>query len=71
MFGLFKKKPSLKEAIAQSNFIDATAREIPKKLGLTHSPRVQSTVDEYSHLTFNQKALLLSKSLKKGIKKSK
>lgn len=72
MFGFLKKRPkprNLAEAIAQSNFIDATVKEVPKKLGLTHAPKVQNTVDEYNGLHFNQRTELLNRTLKKGLKK--
>lgn len=50
------------------NFIDVTSKEIPKRLGLTHNPKVR-TIE--STATFNQRAAAVNAQLKKGLKKIK
>lgn len=63
---------TMREAIQISHFPDATVKEIPKKLGLTHAPQVTTVYpDGHEHLTFNQKTAALSRNLKKGLPKVK
>lgn len=52
------------------HFIDATNKEIDKKLGLIHNPQVRTVYPE-KDLSFNQRTAALSRNLKKGLPKLK